>query len=172
MGRCSTKQSSCERRKGETEKAYEAFEIYLEMGADRSLGKVAGKLGKSKALMERWSRRNEWVSRARDYDAEIRRAMFQEEKKAAAKMRKRQIQTAVLMQKKALDAIDRLDPGEIPPRDIITLFKEAARIEKESRMEEAAEYMDVDSSGGTEGNLADAIMSAYEKRREEADAVE
>lgn len=44
-------------------KAFAAFRVYLEMGPQRSLSLTAGKLGKSKAMMERWSRRHDWSGR-------------------------------------------------------------------------------------------------------------
>jgi hypothetical protein len=47
----------------ESVKAFTAFRAYLEMGPERSLATVAAKLGKSKVLMERWSRRHDWVGR-------------------------------------------------------------------------------------------------------------
>jgi hypothetical protein len=47
----------------ESAKAFEAFTTYLGMGGSRSLEAVGQKLGKSKALMERWSKRHNWVAR-------------------------------------------------------------------------------------------------------------
>ena len=52
-----------EQRPDETAKAFAAFTAYLDMGSQRSLEAVGRKLGKSKALMERWSKRHHWVSR-------------------------------------------------------------------------------------------------------------
>lgn len=48
-------------------KAYAAFKAYLDMGPERSLAQVGRKLGKSKALMERWSRRYDWPGRVQAY---------------------------------------------------------------------------------------------------------
>lgn len=52
-----------ERQERESEKAFTAFQLYLNMGPQRSLEAVAGKLGKSKTLLERWSTRHAWVAR-------------------------------------------------------------------------------------------------------------
>jgi hypothetical protein len=52
-----------DRRSNETKPAYEAFRIYLEMGAGRSLRRVSETLGKQFALITRWSSRHEWVRR-------------------------------------------------------------------------------------------------------------
>jgi hypothetical protein len=55
----------------ESAKAYAALVVYAEMGAERSTAKVAQKLGKSIALMNRWSSQHRWVERARAYDAHL-----------------------------------------------------------------------------------------------------
>jgi membrane protein required for beta-lactamase induction len=47
----------------ESAKAHAAFREYLELGPQRSLALVAANLGKSKVLMERWSRRYDWAGR-------------------------------------------------------------------------------------------------------------
>ena len=45
----------------ESNKAFAAFWGYLELGPERSLANVTSKLGKSKVLMERWSRKYDWA---------------------------------------------------------------------------------------------------------------
>jgi|GEM_PF-4914482 len=59
------------RRDGETSVAYEAFKEYLHQGSARTLASVGEALGKSEALMERWSAVHDWVARSRDYDSYI-----------------------------------------------------------------------------------------------------
>ncbi len=56
-----------EQQAKETTKAFEAFTIYLNLGPARSLAAVGRKVGKSKALMERWSKRHNWVVRVEAY---------------------------------------------------------------------------------------------------------
>ena len=63
-----TDKRAWERRDGESPVAYEAFRTYLHFGAERSLAKVGDALGKSTALMERWSVTHEWVARSVPYD--------------------------------------------------------------------------------------------------------
>lgn len=55
----------------ESPQAYEAACAYFGMGADRSTAHVAQTLGKSKALMDRWSSQHDWVVRARQYDGAV-----------------------------------------------------------------------------------------------------
>src|SRR5690349_18346029 len=52
-----------EQQPKESAKAFEAFSTYLNMGPERSLAAVGQRLGKSKALLERWSRKFDWPGR-------------------------------------------------------------------------------------------------------------
>lgn len=60
-----------DRRPTETEPAYAAFKLYLQLGHGRSMRDVARKLDKNHALMSRWSKRHFWPERALSYDAHI-----------------------------------------------------------------------------------------------------
>ena len=58
-----------ERLPKEGRQAYRAFTVYRNMPAEqRGLRGVAGKLKKSKSLMERWSSQHKWVDRVREWD--------------------------------------------------------------------------------------------------------
>jgi len=52
-----------EQQHREHNKAFAAFKTYLELGAQRSLATVAEQHGKSKTMIERWSRRFDWPAR-------------------------------------------------------------------------------------------------------------
>ncbi len=55
----------------DTDKSFEAFCIYRDMGANRSLEKVAEKCSKSVGLLYRWSAANNWQERVAAYDASL-----------------------------------------------------------------------------------------------------
>jgi len=57
-----------ERQKTDTDKSYSAFCVYRDMGRDRSIRGVGRELGKSKALIDRWSSKHDWVNRVNAYD--------------------------------------------------------------------------------------------------------
>lgn len=59
----------------ESAKAYSAAKIYFELGPERSHEAVSQELGKSKALIQRWSTRYGWIKRAREYDKEFSTAL-------------------------------------------------------------------------------------------------
>lgn len=62
---------SFEQQPRESLKAFTAFKTYLELGPQRSLSATAAKLGKSKTLMEGWSRRFNWVGRVEAHCAHL-----------------------------------------------------------------------------------------------------
>lgn len=59
---------------GESSKAYQAFASYCEMGETRTIEAVAAAYQKSVGLLNRWSRRHQWLERARQFDAANARA--------------------------------------------------------------------------------------------------
>ena len=111
------------------------------MGEERALRSVAAQLGKSRALIERWSRNWNWVERARQYDDSLQREAQAKAYKKAVKeleeMQLRQIKTAVLLQKKAVQALDALDPLLIKPQDIVRMISAGAQLENATRTKTA-----------------------------------
>ncbi len=55
----------------ESSKAFAAFNLYLNLGPQRSLAAVAQKLSKSGQLLKRWSTKFEWPARVQAYDAHL-----------------------------------------------------------------------------------------------------
>jgi hypothetical protein len=60
-----------EQQPRESDKAFTAFKTYLELGAQRSLAVVAGQHGKSKTMIERWSRKFDWPARVQAHAAHL-----------------------------------------------------------------------------------------------------
>ena len=60
-----------EQQPKESAKAFAAFKTYLELGAERSLATAADKLGKSKRMMEKWSRKFDWPARVQAHTAHL-----------------------------------------------------------------------------------------------------
>lgn len=124
-----------ERQEQESAQAFQAFTMYRDMGAERSLAKVAQKVGKSKALMERWSRRWQWVIRADAWDDEVDRQSRKELQKGITEMRKNHVGIAKAMLVKALQALQKMPSDELAPKDISTMVDVAAKLERISRGE-------------------------------------
>lgn len=153
--------ASWERQPNESRQAYEAFITYLKMGPKRSITKVEQELNKSRGLIGRWSSAWKWQDRSKDYDAELLRAEVEAEKEEIAKMRKRQTQTAMLMQKKAVEALNNLPTESLTPKDIKEFIKIATDLERLNRNVEDR-LSDKEVTGTT---LADTVIAAYQKRR-------
>ena len=124
-----------ERQEGESAQAFQAFAVYRDMGAERSLVKVAQKLGKSKALMERWSSRWQWGVRVEAWDDEMDKCTCRELQKGIAEMRKNHVGIAKAMLVKALQALQKIPTDEISPRDVSNMVDVAAKLERISRGE-------------------------------------
>ncbi len=60
-----------EQQPKETDKAFAAFSAYLSLGPQRTLVAAGKKVGKSRALMERWSRKYDWIGRGKAYTAHM-----------------------------------------------------------------------------------------------------
>ena len=124
-----------ERQDGESAKAYQAFCKYLDMGEKRSIRAVAQQLGKSATLMARWSSTWHWPDRVAEYEADLRRLAYKKAQNDAEKMAKRHINIALRMQEKALAALSATKPEYIQVRDMITLLREATKLERDSRVD-------------------------------------
>ena len=55
----------------ESNRAFGAFRVYLELGPERSLVKTAEKVGKSKVMMEKLSRKYDWPARVKAHAAHV-----------------------------------------------------------------------------------------------------
>lgn len=157
-----------ERQENESAQAYEAFIAYLNQGADRSIRAVGQTLGKSRALVERWSAAYRWVARAKAYDAELQRQAYEAAVKEQKRMAARHIKLAVAVQAKAAEALNELDPKGLDARDIVAMMREAAKLERETRagLLEAAPAKTEEAAAT---DFAAAITAAWEEKRRDAD---
>lgn len=155
-----------ERQEGESEKAFEAFAVYRDMGKKRTLTAVAEKLQKSGSLIRRWKDRWDWVERVRAYDNDLEKEARAKAIKDRKDMSDRHIKIAMQLQKKALEALNGLEVEAMSPKDIKEFIKMATDLERLNRtLEEES------SKGGeTSTSLADAVIAAYQKRKEEGNA--
>ena len=158
-----------ERQKGESAQAFEAFFLYLEMGADRSIRAVSQELGKSKTLIDRWSRTHNWVERCRAWDNHIQH----EAKKAAItevrNMTKRHVTMAQQIQNAAMLALKELGSDMVNPKNFAAIVKLATELERQNLEAEVAAVSEDITSTQDDGpsTLADAINEAWRRRSEE-----
>ena len=126
-----------ERLPDESSKAYQAFCEYRDMGADRSIRKLAQARGKptSTKWLCHWSAKHNWVERARAYDDYLEQEKRKEQEKAILEMVERHAKEAMALQQKALERLKSLDPNELSTRDVLNYLMEAMKLERLSRGE-------------------------------------
>lgn len=133
MSKANTPPEPWERQIGETLRAYEAFTVYRDMGADRSINKTAQKLTKNRTTIAEWSAKYEWVKRVTAWDEEQDRIARQEQVKAIKDMRKRHADLANAMLVKAAKALQRIPDDEVKAGDVSRMVETAAKLERISR---------------------------------------
>ena len=116
----------------ETSRQYEAFCIYRDMGIERSILKVAHEwsAGGHTSKLKEWSSKYSWVERASAYDEhldEIKRARNEE---AIIDMSARHADYSLQIQKKAIEALNLINPEELKPNDLIKWLDIAVKIER------------------------------------------
>ncbi len=110
-----------ERQKGETEKAYSAFKVYLEM-ENRSIPKVAQKLTVSTGHIKKWSSKNNWLERAAAYDSSIVEETRKSRIAAIKKAINHKLNLADTLEEKALVAFKEVSINRISPRVIVEIL--------------------------------------------------
>lgn len=122
-----------ERQLNESTPAFEAFAVYRDMGASRSLAKVSRHVCKSKALMERWSVEHDWVKRVAAWDAEKDRVARQKQLDDIVSMRERHAAIAKKMMDTADSALSNINPQDVSTNEIARLVEIASKLERISR---------------------------------------
>ncbi len=131
------------RQPEETRRAAEAFRVYRDMGDERSLEKVGIALGKSTALIERWSARYGWVNRIKAYEDYLDQIRLEANRKAIVEMSERQANNALVLQNLGMTRIVTLpkdEQGRVKPEALQKIgLGEAVRLVTEGfRMERVA----------------------------------
>ena len=155
-----------ERQEGESVKAYEAFQCYLNLGETRSQRLVSEQLSKSRQLISRWSANYQWVERVAAYENDLQRQAHAEAVKKARQMADRHISIAMKMQQKALQALKEMDPRDIDPKNLVAFIREATKLERENRTEIVRDTNPDVSAEAANSSLADVISEAWEQRRQ------
>lgn len=92
----------------ESAPAFEARRSYVMLGATRSLDTVGKKLGKSSALMSRWSARWSWVQHALDYDQHTAELELNAQAKERARIATRIERARLMLPDSELEAAARM----------------------------------------------------------------
>lgn len=154
-------QEPWERLPEEPTKAWDAFAAYRDMGSLRSLAKVGRTLGKSTTMAEEWSRRWDWVARARAYDAEQDRIKLHAAKTELESMVRRNVGLASLGQKHLFERMKKMLHQEIKASMIPSWLRALAEMEKSARTSAAYKVELTGKDGGpVEHNLVATMQDA------------
>jgi hypothetical protein len=130
-----------DRQVGESDKAFEAFTVYRDMGANRSHDAVAQKLSKSSTIISRWASQHGWRERVSAYDdymdAQARKKFEADAIKRKVDMLKRHALTGKILQQKGVDYLS--SKGVDRSSDAVAAIKAGVTIERQS--EGLPEYM-------------------------------
>lgn len=113
----SEKLKAWEQQKGESQKAYAAFSIYLEL-EHRSISKVAEKLSVSVTNVRKWSGKNNWLERAAAYDSSIVEATRKDKIKLIKKAIERKLLISDKLFDKAMAALEQIGINRFSVRGI------------------------------------------------------
>lgn len=142
-----------------------AFELYRDMGPERSLRRVAKALGKSASLVARWSAEGNWPQRAGSWDCEVDRRRRAEFMEATVDASREQAEVAARI-REGVDAFARSfldqvaeyrergeDPfADLTPSQKFTKMGAAARaLQSAQQVERLARGVSTDNVGGYDG---------------------
>lgn len=147
-----------ERQKGESEKAFEAFAAYRDMGEKRTIVAVCKQLEKSRTLIDRWKDRWDWTERVRAYDNDLEKEARAQAIRDRKAMNTRHINIAMQLQKKALEALNGLSVENMSPKDIKEYIKMATDLERLNReiadnRDEVIYRMEIEDMDDIEGDI-------------------
>ena len=119
-------------RPDETAKAYQAFEVYRDMGPGRSLERVGQALAKTRQALDGWSTRFEWGERVRAFDEAAAAKASERALEDAATVRSRQAQHAKAIQLRAMQKIAAMDPGDMSMAEATRAWQVGAEAERKA----------------------------------------
>lgn len=125
-----------DRQPGETDKAFQAFAVYRDMGAGRTHEAVATKLAKSTTIISRWASQNNWRERVSAYDdyidAKARKKLEADAINRRADMLRRHALTGKVLQQKGVDYLGKQGGGIDKGADAIAAIKTGIAIERQA----------------------------------------
>jgi len=153
-----------ERQPDESPQAFAAFTLYRDGGYQRSCVKVAQELGKSRTLINRWSSRHGWVSRARAYDQHADREWQLELLQRRREAARRNADLARVAFQRVAKALASLNAGEMDAQAIAQLINSASKLEQLALGGPTA-TVELTGPGGGPVQTADMTLLTDEERR-------
>lgn len=117
-------------RPDETAKAYQAFEVYRDLGPDRSLERAGAVLAKTRQTLDIWARRFDWPARVRAFDEYVASRAADKAVETAASIRARQAKHAQAMQLRAMQKFAVAGPEDMSVAEATRAFQVGAEVER------------------------------------------
>jgi hypothetical protein len=123
-----------ERQYREPASAFEGFKVYLQMGpVDRSIRRAAEEGPFGTRQVAGWARAYHWIDRAAAYDQMIERRRVAAAVHEVEVMAQRHVNTALMLQQKALERLREMEPRELNPKDVDRFIERGVAIERRAR---------------------------------------
>lgn len=119
-----------ERLETESAKAFAAFVLYRDLGADRSQMKVVQESGKNRALIQRWSTEHYWVQRAEAYDRHLDQEWTKTRVARRRKAAERNADLADVAIEKLAAAVKEFKPEDFTPSGVSRLMNATIRMQQ------------------------------------------
>ena len=117
---------------GETPKAYQAFEVYRDLGAERSVERAASALSKTRQNLVIWASRFDWAARVRAYDEHVAARAADKAVETAASVRARQAQHAKAIQFRAMQKFATVTPEGMSVGEATRAWQVGAEVERKA----------------------------------------
>ena len=147
-----------DRQAGESSKAYDAFTLYRDMGAGRSVAKVEKKYGNNKRLLERWCAKYGWVQRAAAYDDEQDQIRRQVAKDELIKSTREHLRNVRKLRSLAMKAIISKHPDNISFADAVRALELAVKMERQALGADDKTRTEVTVTATVEQKLSAEVM--------------
>ena len=122
-----------ERQTGEGPRAWEAFQVYRDMGSDRSLRAAAERLSRSRKTLETLSVDFRWQDRIAAWEAEQDRVSRKAQLDGLRRMRKIHADLGAALLAKAARGLTRIPDDELKAADISRMVEVGDKLERIAR---------------------------------------
>ena len=124
--------------RGETAKAWHAFQVFRDMGVDRKLGAVAAAAHCSQKNPYAWARQFDWHERVAAYDRMMDRVAVAAAAREVKKMTARHVQTGMVLQETGLRYVQRKLSGDdglarLNPNSALRFIETGEAMERRAR---------------------------------------
>jgi hypothetical protein len=171
------------RQRGESDRAFEGFRAYRDLGPGRSLAAAGQVLGKTKATLEQWSAKWSWVSRCSAWDDESDRLARErdlvERQDARRKMLAAHAKGGAALHEIGLSVLGRFDTSnpetadearariaKLSALDAARLMETGARLERLARDESNRRIKDPEAKRFVDGLLDVSLRHIAPERAE------